>query len=181
MGWLGGIKSWSSEVLRPGDLTCQRQRKSQHRKDPNAQGQLRWATRLSCCEEKLGNPATIKPKSLAKRLVVVCQRLFDRRQTDLKSSKQFRRHTTWLLTNLVRENIEKVNRRINSFWMKLKLYLSPNLDLNEITRRCQASRFDNCAQQVIADEFSVYRRYTGLLSSLDTYIVATSLFVYIVV
>ena len=63
----------------------------------------------------------------------------------------------------------------------LREYLSPNLDLNEIVSRCQASRFDNRAQQVIADELGLYCRSTGLLSSLDTYVVVTSLFVCIVV
>ena len=60
---------------------------------------------------------------------------------------------------------------------RLREYLSPNLDLNEIASRCQASCSDNCAQQVIADELGLYRKSTGLLSSLDTYVVATSLFV----
>ena len=60
-------------------------------------------------------------------------------------------------------------------------YLSPNLDPTEIASRYPGSRFDNRAQQVIADELGLYCRFTGLLSSLDTYVVATSLFVCIVV
>ena len=60
-------------------------------------------------------------------------------------------------------------------------YLSPNLDLNEIVSRCQASRFDNRAQQVIADELGSNRRSTGLLTSFDAYVVVTSLSVCIVV